>query len=49
MEATYSVMETSDLCDSWAFKYDGSTPNNILNVSANDEALTARQVSHVLH
>jgi hypothetical protein len=38
-----SIRETSRCCQKWAFKYDGSTPNSILNIIAPDELLSVRQ------
>ncbi|KAI6233765.1 hypothetical protein M3Y99_00867200 [Aphelenchoides fujianensis] len=42
-EAFEMLRATRRKCGSWAFKYDGLTPNNLLNLNTTEESLSSRQ------
>ncbi|KAI1721330.1 retinoic acid induced 16-like protein [Ditylenchus destructor] len=42
-EAAVSIEETTNLCKNWAFKYDGTKPNSLLNMNTTEELLSTRQ------
>ncbi|KAI6229392.1 hypothetical protein M3Y95_00526300 [Aphelenchoides besseyi] len=42
-EAFEMLQTTKRNCANWAFKYDGLTPNNMLNLNCGEEMLSARQ------
>ena len=44
-EAFETLTETRLACASFAFKYDGHSPNNLLNLNIADDSLSARQVA----
>lgn len=39
-----SIQETSQACKKWAYKYDGTKPNSLLNMNITEELLSTRQV-----